>query len=188
MVIKKIWYDIIAPAMFGSAVVGQTLAVEPKQLVGRVIKTALIDLGIDSRKFFYKMCLRVDSVDGTRAVTKFMGHDCTGDRVSRMVQRHARRVDCIQDVQAKDAKLRVKTVMIIPQRVGTAIKDAIRAKTRETVGQLVSQMTVDEFIHAVIDDKLQNEIKNACKKIYQIGMVEIRKSEILGANATLAVT
>jgi ribosomal protein S3AE len=116
-----------------------------------------------------------------------MGHDCTGERVYRMVQRHARRVDCIQDVQAKDAKLRVKTVLIIPHRVGTSIKDAIRTKLREAIEQLVSNMTAEEFIHSVIDDKLQLAIKDACKKIYQIGMIEIRKSEVLGANATLAV-
>ena len=187
MAVKKIWYDIVAPEMFGSTVIGQTLAAEPKQLVGRVLKLALPDMNVESRKFYIKICLRIDSVEGTKALTRFMGHDCTGERVYRMVQRHARRVDCIQDVQAKDAKLRVKTVLIIPHRVGTSIKDAIRTKLREAIEQLVSNMTAEEFIHSVIDDKLQLAIKDACKKIYQIGMIEIRKSEVLGANATLAV-
>jgi small subunit ribosomal protein S3Ae len=179
MVIKKTWFDITAPAMFGSAVVGQTPAAEPKLLVGRVLKMALPDLGVDSRKFFLKIGMRIDSVDGTKALTKFIGHECTAERIYRMVQRHARRVDCIQDVQVKDGKLRVKTVLIIPKRVGTAIKDAVRAKIKVIVSELVSAMTVEEFIQSVVNDKLQLAIKDACKKIYPIGMVEIRKSEVL---------
>lgn len=179
MAIKKIWYDILAPAMFGSAVIGQTLAAEPKQLVGRALKMALPDVGIDSRKFFIKLDLRVDSVDGTKAITKLVGHDCMAERISRMVQRHSRRVDCIQDVQAKDAKIRVKTVLIIPHRVGTSIKDAARAKLKETVAQLVSNMTLEEFMRSVIEDKLQSAIRAASQKIYPTGIVEIRKSEVL---------
>lgn len=179
MAIKKMWYDIVAPNMFGSAVIGQTLAAEPKQLVGRVLKIALPDMGIESRKFFVKVCLRIDSVDGTKALTRFIGHDCSYERVYRMVQRHTRRVDNVQDVQATDARIRVKSVLIIPHRVGTAIKNAVRAKLHETVQDHVSRMSTEEFIRSVIDDKLQLAIRDACKKIYPIGMVEIRKSEIL---------
>jgi ribosomal protein S3AE len=40
--VKKIWYDIVAPEMFGSTVIGQTLAAEPKQLVGRVRKPEIL--------------------------------------------------------------------------------------------------------------------------------------------------
>lgn len=173
------WYDIAAPAMFGSAVVGQTLAAEPKQLVDRVLKIPLPDIGVESNKFYLKICMRVTSVEGTKALTKFTGHDCTAERIYRMVQRYSRRVDCIQDVQAKDGKLRVKTVLIIPRRVSTSVKDAVRARLKETIQQLVPGMTIEEFIKSVISDKLQLAIKDACKTIYPAGMVEIRKSEVL---------
>ena len=179
MAIKKMWYDILAPAMFGSPVVGQTLAAEPKQMIGRVLKISFPDLGIESRKFYLKVGMRVESVDGMKALTKFIGHDTTSERIYRMVQRHSRRVDCIQDVQTKDGKIRVKTVAIIPQRVGTSIKDAVRAKVRETVEQFVSNVTIEDFFRAVVEDKLQLAIKEACKKIYPIGIVEIRKSEVM---------
>jgi len=176
--IKKMWYDITAPAMFGSVVIGQTLAAEPKQIIGRRMWTALPDMGVDSKKFYIKIGLTVDNVDGTKATTKAIGHECVAERICRMVQRYTRRVDCIQDVKAQDATIRVKTVLIIPRRVGTAVKDAVRAKLRETVEELVSKMTTEEFLKSVIDDKLQLSIRNACKKIYPVGMVEIRKSEI----------
>lgn len=177
--IKKLWYDITAPVMFGSAVVGQTLAAEPKQLIGRVLKMALPDLGIDSKKFYIKINMRIENVEGTTAQTKFMGHDCSAERIYRMVQRHARRVDCIQDVQLKNGKLRVKTVLIIPQRVGTSIKDAVRAKLKTAISEVVSAMTIEEFIQAVTNDKIQIAVKNACKNVYPVGMVEIRKSEVM---------
>ncbi|MEM7813303.1 MAG: hypothetical protein QW548_00185 [Candidatus Aenigmatarchaeota archaeon] len=179
MAIKKMWYEIVAPAMFGSGVIGQTLAAEPKQLPGRVLNIPLPDLGIQSNKFYLKINLAIDAVDGTKATTKFIGHECVAERIYRMVQRHVRRVDAIQDVQLKDGKLRVKAVLIIPRRVSTSVKNAVRAKMKETIQQLVSAMTVEEFVRSIIDDKLQLAIKNACKKIYPVGMVEVRKSEIL---------
>jgi small subunit ribosomal protein S3Ae len=180
MAIKKLWYDILAPKQFGEKKIGESLAAEPKQLIGRVVKVALSDLGDEFQKFYLKLVLKVVDVAGTQAKTEIIGHDCMYERIYRMVQRRVRRVDCIQDIKTKDGrKLRVKTVLIIPRRVGTSIKDSVRAKLKEVVGRDVSALSFDEFINAVIGDKLQQSVRAECKKLYPIGQVEVRKSEVL---------
>jgi ribosomal protein S3AE len=103
-----------------------------------------------------------------------------------MVQRHSRRVDCIQDITTNDnTKVRVKTVLIIPRRVGTSIKKAIRAKTLETTKSVVSNTDFEQFLRMVISGSLQQAIRTACKKICTVGAVEIRKSEVLGRGSKL---
>lgn len=139
MAIKKQWFEIVAPPFFGEKQVGETLAVEPKQLIGRAISTSLIDLDPETKKFWIKINLSIVNVDGVKARTEIIGHDTMFEHIYRMVQRHSRRVDCIQDITTNDnTKVRVKTVLIIPRRVGTSIKKAVRAKTLETTKSVVS--------------------------------------------------
>ena len=52
---SKEWYDILAPSMFGSTKIGETLASEPEKLKGRVIETTLGDLIDDFSKSHIKI-------------------------------------------------------------------------------------------------------------------------------------
>ncbi len=118
MALKKQWYEIVAPKVFGEKVIGETLCNDPKNLVGRKIEVSLLDLARDFSKFYIKLQFQVERIDGSRAYTKFVGHDCLRERIYRMVQRRARRVDIIQDARTKDGfLLRVKTVFILLMRV-----------------------------------------------------------------------
>lgn len=180
MAIKKLWYDILAPKQFGEKKIGESPAAEPKHLIGRTLKVALSELGDEFQKFYLKLVLKVTDVQGTQAKTEIVGLDCMYERIYRMVQRHTRRVDSIQPVKTKDGrKLVVKSVLIIPRRVGTSVKDSVRQKLREVIEREVSALTFEEFINSVISDKLQQSVRAECKKIYPIGQVEIRKSEVL---------
>ena len=100
--IKKIWYEIIAPKFFGEVPVGETPAADPKQLIGRVIKVCMADIDKRSPKFYLKMVFRVESVEGTKAFTKLIGHDIMYERIYRMVQRRSSRIDCVETIVTKD--------------------------------------------------------------------------------------
>ena len=87
LAIKKQWYEIVAPKMFGEKVVGETLAVEPKQLIGRKIETNLVELSKDFSKFYVKLHFQINNVEGNKAYTKLVGHDVMRERIYRMVKR-----------------------------------------------------------------------------------------------------
>lgn len=183
MAVKKTWYEIIAPEMLGGKAIGETLAADSRQLVGRVVDVSLIDISNNYSKFYVKVRLQIDKVDGNKAHTKLVGHDVLRERVYRMVQRHGRRVDSIQDVTTKDGvKVRMKTVFMIIKRVGASTKAAARKKAYEMIEEAASKSTFEELINSIIEGDLQHSIKKECSKIYPIGSIEIRRTELVKEN------
>lgn len=180
MAVKKQWYEIMAPKMFGSAVIGETLAADSRQLVGRMIDISLVDISRNYSKFYVKVRLQIDSIDGNKAHTKLVGHDCLRERIYRMVQRHGRRVDAIQDVVTKDGvNVRVKTVFMLIKRVGTSTKDAARKLARDIIEGTAKQSTFEQFINSIIAGDLQHKLKKECSKVYPVGSIEIRRTELV---------
>lgn len=180
MAVRKQWYDIIAPEIFEGRVVGETLAADPRQLVGRVIDVSLMDVSNNYSKFYVKVRLKIDSIDGNKAITKLVGHDCMRERVYRMVQRHGRRVDAIQDVTTKDGvKLRVKTVFMLIKRVGTSTKDATRKMVIDLIDESAKKSTFNEFMDSVISGDFQHKVRKEASKVYPVGGIEIRRTEMV---------
>ncbi len=179
MALKKQWYEIVSPKMFGEKVVSETPAVEPKHLIGRKVVFSMLDLEKDYTNFYIKVEFQIDRVDGTRAYTKFVGHDIMRERIYRMVQRRVRRVDCIQDVTTKDGvKLRIKTVFTLIRRMNTAIKSATRAKCKEVVERIVSETDFEDLAKMMISGKLSQQVRKEITKVYPVSALEIRKSEV----------
>ncbi len=179
MAVKKQWYEIVAPKLFEEKVIGETLAVEPKHLMGRKLILNMMDLSRDYSNFYIKVHFQVDRIEGSRAYTKFVGHDIMRERIYRMVQRRNRRVDCIQDVVTKDGvKVRIKIVFTLIRRVNTAIKGATRAKCREALERTVSEADFDELTKMIISGKLSAGLRKDITKIYPVNALEVRKSEV----------
>ena len=180
MAVRKQWYDIIAPEIFENRVVGETLAADPKQLVGRVIDASLIDVSDNYQKFYVKVRLKIMNVEGNKAHTKLVGHDMLKERVYRMVQRHGRRVDAIQDVTTKDGvKLRIKTVFMLIKRVGATKKDATRKLTRQLIEEAAGKHNFDDLMNAIISGDLQHKVRKEASKVYPVGGIEIRRTELV---------
>lgn len=180
MAVKKKWFEIVAPEQFGAAVVGETPAVDAKQLVGRTVDISLMEISRDYSNFYIKLLLQIDRIEGNKAFTKLVGHDTIRERIYRMVQRYARRVDVIQDITTKDGqKVRLKTVFVLIRRVGTSIKDSSRAEAKKLIEDMVKKKTLDELIQMIISGDIQKTIKKNISKIYPVGNVEIRKSKVM---------
>ncbi|MCX6819034.1 MAG: hypothetical protein NT129_03470 [Candidatus Aenigmarchaeota archaeon] len=180
MAIKKQWYEIIAPKMFDEKVVGETVAADPKQLAGRTIEVSLMDIAKDYSKFFVKLKLQVEKVEGSKAYTKFVGHSCMRERVYRMVQRRVRKVECIQTVKTADEKnLTIKTVFVLIRRVNTSTKDDARKKAKELIAEAANKFSLEDLIGMIIKGELQNNIRKTISKIYPVGDIEVRETKIL---------
>ncbi|HLD48798.1 MAG TPA: 30S ribosomal protein S3ae [archaeon] len=180
MALKKQWYEIISPKMFGEKVVNETLAADPNQLMGRTIEVSLLDFMNNYSRFFVKLKFQVEKINGSKVYTKFVGHSVMTETVYRMVQRRMRRVDVIQDVETKDGKkIKVKTLFSLVRRVNTATKSAARKKVFSLVDEEAKNMDFEDFINSVIKGDLQKKLKRHVSKIYPVGQLEIRKTEVL---------
>ena len=180
MAVKKQSYEVMAPKMFGGKLIGETVASDVKQLVGRVLDVSLIDISNNYSKFYVKVRLKIDSVEGNKAHTKLVGHDVMRERVYRMVQRQGRRVDAVQDVVTKDGvKLRIKTVFMLIKRVGSSTKNATRKLARDMIDEAAKKATFEEFMNSIIAGELQHKLKKECSKVYPLGSIEIRRTELV---------
>jgi len=179
MVIKKQWYEIVATKLFDEKMIGETLSADPKRLIGRTVSVSLADLTGDYSKFYIKLLFQIEKIDD-KARAKFIGHECMHERVYRMVHRYMRRVDCVHDIVTMDKKkVRIKIVFILLKRVNTSIKDSARNATKKILEKIAKEKTFEEFVKMIITEELQNTIKKEISKIYPVGNLEIRKSELL---------
>lgn len=180
MALKKKWYDIMAPKMFSEKRVGETLSVDPSSLIGRKIDISMLELSDNYQRFYVKAQFQIVHVEGDKAFTKFVGHDIMRERLYRMVQRYGRRVDCVQDVVTKDGVgIRVKTVFMLIKRVGTSMKNVCREHALKSVEKVAKETNFEDFVKMIISGELQNVVRGDVTKIYPVGGIEVRKTEVL---------
>lgn len=177
---SKSWYNIIAPDMFDSRVLGETPADSLEKLKGRVTEVTVQDLTGDFSKMHIKLRFKVHDVRGGDAYTYFIGHDMTSDYIRRLTRRKRSRTDGTFDVMTKDDNLiRVKPMAIADRRIQSSKQSAIRTKMREIVASEASEKTLSELVRAMITGEMARKIVHSCKSIQPLQRVEIRKSEIM---------
>ncbi len=177
---SKRWYRIIAPDMFEGAVVGETPASSPELLLDRVSEITLQDLVGDFSKVHIKVMLKVNGVRGGECITRYVGHDMTTDYIRRLTRRRRSKVDAVIDVQTKEGYVvRVKVLSVTDKRVNTSIKNSIRLRQEEIIKKEAKKSTLSTLVQKLLFGKLATDVKKACKDIYPLKRVEIRKSEVL---------
>ena len=176
----KVWYRVLAPALFNNVAIAETPAADRELLINRVTEVSLQDLTGDFRKSHVKLYFKIDRVEGTDAYTYFIGHTLTNDYVRRLIRRRRSRIDGVYDVTTKDgAVIRVKPLATTERRVQTSQKHKIREIMKEVVFSYAKERTLDELIKGIIEDELPNEIAKRCKKFYPLRRVEIYKTELM---------
>jgi small subunit ribosomal protein S3Ae len=175
----KEWYQIFAPGFFGDFVIGETMAIAPTHLKGRTIETSLTDITGDPNKYYLKFFFKIDDVKENKALTKFIGHDCTRDFLSRIVHGRSTRIDTNDIIKLVDNNVRVKTIAVSNRRVSRIVGVKIRKAIREIVINELSKMKTEEFIRELIAGNLQLKIRKSVSKVYPIRYFEFRKTEVL---------
>ncbi len=178
--LNKEWYQIIAPPSLGGKTVGETPAFDPKNLVGRIHESSMMELTGSMSKFYIKVKLRVYKVDGLKAYTTFAGHEYTRDRIYRLVQRRSERVDVIKDISLKDgSKIRFKVLIILLRNTSNSINTDVRKKAEGILKNLTKNSDISSVIDGMLNGSYNRALKEEIKKIYPVGAVEIIKSKVL---------
>jgi len=176
----KKWYEVIAPPVFGSIVIGTTPADDPLKLIGRVMETTLYDITGDITQVHVKLYFQIIEVKEDKAITRFKGHELARDYIRSLIRRKSSKIQGIFDVETKDGyKLRLTIIALTAYRCKTSQKRAIRKIMRDYVMERVPQLTFDELIQEMIFGKMSREIAERAKKIYPIRKVEVYKSKLL---------
>ncbi len=175
----KVWYNLIAPEMFNKQLLGETPTDTPDKLIGRITEVTVQDLTGDFSKMHIKLAFRVSHVQGSDALTQFVGHDMTSDYIRRLTRRKRTRTDLTVDVTTKDNwKIRVKPMAITDRRIQSSKQRVIRAIMAKTVAGTAAKQSVGEFVKGIISGELAKSIALGCKPIHPVSRVEVRKSEV----------
>lgn len=195
---RKDWYDIKAPSTFEVKNIGRTLVNRSQglknandSLKGRVIEVSLGDLNNDEDQAFRKIKLRVDEVQGKNCLTNFHGMDFTSDKLRSLVRKWQTLIEAHVDVKTTDGYLiRLFAIAFTKRRPNQVRKTTyaqsaqireIRKKMFEIMQREASSVDLKELTQKFAPEAIGREIEKACKGIYPLQNVYIRKAKILKA-------
>lgn len=185
----KNWYQVLAPAEFNRANIGETLADEPEKMIGRIMESTLGDITGDWAKQNTKILFRIEEIGGNSAYTSFIGHEMTRDYMRSLVKRRTTKIDANIVVTTKDGyKLRLKPLVFTVKRAKTSQIESIRKIMVAVIMNRSKELTFNELVSDVVSGKVSAEIYKATKNIYPLRRAEVAKSEIVFKPAVAAVS
>ena len=128
-----------------------------------------------------------NSLKGKGLEIKFIVKESNGELITTPTQAYLqgfyiRRMlrkgtDYVEDsflANSKDHRIRIKPFMITRNRVSREVLNGLRIKAREEITKYTEDKTFEEIVKDIMEGKLQKEILPALKKIYPLGLCEIR--------------
>ncbi|KZW03976.1 ribosomal protein S3Ae [Exidia glandulosa HHB12029] len=193
---RKDWYDIKAPSTFEVRNVGRTLVNRSQglknandSLKGRVIEVSLGDLNNDEEHAFRKIKLRIDEVQGKNCLTNFHGMDFTSDKLRSLVRKWQSLIEAHVDVKTTDGYIiRLFAIAFTKRRPNQVRKTTyaqtaqireIRKKMFEIMTREASSVDLKELTQKFAPEAIGREIEKACKGIFPLQNVHIRKAKII---------
>lgn len=177
----KRWFTIRAPRNpWSFRVIGETLAEDTDQLVGRTFEVMQNELDGDFSKMHVKVIFRITEAVGGDALTEFVGHDVLKDHIRRQIRRERGKVDDTVDVVTEDGYfVRFKPLLISRSRVKSSQKAEIRSRARDAILTMGATSTWIQLQKAVLDGTMEAAIKDAVSTISPVRTVMIRRSQLI---------
>ncbi len=186
---RKDWYQVLSPALFKEALVGEIISADSKQLVGRTIETTASELTGDMRKSHMNVTFRIISIDGKKARTKVEGFDLAKSYVRSLVRRRASKIDANVKVDLKDgAIVRIKPIVVSFRKCDTSQKKVIRKLLLDKIGESARPLDLDNVLLDTISEKLIKSARDEIKKVYPVKNVEVRMIELIRAPTQITTT
>ncbi|MCI4357697.1 MAG: 30S ribosomal protein S3ae [Thermoplasmata archaeon] len=181
---SKHWFKVRAPGFFAHAEIGETMASEPEQVIGRTLETTLQEIsgGADIGKAHVKLRFQIDRLSGENvAETRFIGHDLTSDYVRRLARRKRSKIDTSLLVTTKDGvQMILKPVAVGEQRLQTRLRAELRHRLRSILVEEAAKKTSADFVREMLQGELGKILAHGVKPLYPLKKIEIRRSEVLG--------
>jgi small subunit ribosomal protein S3Ae len=181
---SKHWIKVRAPGLFQHVELGETVATEPEQVVGRTIEATLPELSgtPDAGKAHVKLRFQIERLSGDGvAEARFVGHDLTSDYVRRLARRKRSKIDSAVTVTTKDGvRIVLKPVAVGEQRLQTRLRAQLRHRIVEILNEQAQQHSAPQFVGEMLQGELSKALSHGVKSLYPLKKIEIRRSEVLG--------
>jgi small subunit ribosomal protein S3Ae len=173
---EKRWYTVLAPEQFDRAEIGQTVAAEPDQALGRTIETTLADLRNDASGNNTKLTFKITEMASDTAYTEFVRHEMTRDYLRSLVRRGSSKVAAyVTALTTDDYRVQVQPVALTTKSADESQEKAIRRTMIDIVEEAATERTFEDLSDSVVEGRLSSGIYNEAKTIYPLRRVEIQK-------------
>ena len=172
---EKKWYEILASKQFNNLPIGETVAYEDKNLIGRIIKANVANLVRDPKLQNVRLNFRINEIKEGKAHTEIYGYSLVGSYIKRIVRAGRSKVDDSFLVNTKDGvKIRLKPLVLTRYKTQRSVLTALRKLVEKDFREYIEKENYDKFVSELVSKKLQRDLKRKLGKIYPVGMVEIR--------------
>jgi len=177
---KKKWYDISADATFDEKKIGETVAILPKNLIGRNIKKGLNELTGNIRDSSFEVTFKVNKVTGAKADTVISLFEAKAGFLRRMIRRQKSKIEPVFYVTTKDgSKLKIKVMAITGSKFTTPLRTQVRKAIVDFFNEEVSGKTARENWNDIIFQHLSERCKAKLTKLGYINKVMIIKVTLM---------
>ena len=178
--VKKTWFLILAPKLFNSQVVGETLVAEPSKSIGKLVPVNLTSLTGDMRRQNIQIIFKIDNATGSKFYTEIVGYEMLASSLKRLVRRGKNKIDySFTASTAEGNKVRIKVIMITRGMTKLSSLTGLRKACEENVKRILSQMNYGNLVDDVIHHNIQSNLKKLLNKIYPLKICEIRYMRLL---------
>ena len=176
---QKRWYTLLAPEQFDRAELGETIAEESDQVLGRTIETTLGDLRNDASENNTKLTFQVNEVASDSAYTEFVKHELTRDYLRSLVRRGSSKIEAYITVLTKDDyRVQIQPVALTTKSADESQEKAIRRTMIDLVEESARERTYADLVDSVVEGRLSSAIYNEAKTIYPLRRVEVAKATL----------
>jgi small subunit ribosomal protein S3Ae len=172
----KRWYTVLAPEQFDRAEIGETVAEEPNQVVGRTIETTLGEMEGDQGQNNSKLTFKIDDVGSDAAYTEFIKYELTRDYLRSLVRRGASKVAAtVTLLTTDDYRVKIQPVALTTQKADRSQEQAIRSVMTDIVEEAAAERTFEQLVDSVVEGRVSSAIYGEAKEIYPLRRVEVQK-------------
>ncbi|GAB7013091.1 30S ribosomal protein S3ae [Halolamina salina] len=172
----KRWYTVLAPEQFDRAEIGETVAEEPNQVVGRTIETTLGEMEGDQGQNNSKLTFKIDDVGSDAAYTEFIKYELTRDYLRSLVRRGASKVAAtVTLLTTDDYRVKIQPVALTTQKADRSQEQAIRSVMTDIVEEAADERTFEQLVDSVVEGRVSSAIYGEAKEIYPLRRVEVQK-------------
>jgi len=98
--------------------------------------------------------------------------------LKRMVRKGTSYIEDSFSADCKDARVKIKPLLVARRKISRAVKKALREKAREELTSYIKNKTVEEIFEEIVKNQLQKPLSLKLKKIYPLSLCEIRVFKI----------
>jgi small subunit ribosomal protein S3Ae len=173
---EKQWYTVLASEEFERDELGETLAEESEQVLGRTLETTLGDLRNDASGNNTKLTFKINEVASDTAYTEFIKHEMTRDYLRSLVRRGSSKIEAyVTALTADDYRVQIQPVALTTKSADESQEKAVRRTMIDRVESAATERTFDDLVDSVVEGRLSSAIYTEAKTIYPLRRVEIQK-------------